>query len=232
MNTKNKIGILGGMGPEALSDMYLAICKYYQDHFGAKYDKDFPPMIMYSVPIPDVVESLENEQEILKELINTAKILEEDGCDFIVIACNSVQFLLNDIKAQITIPIIGIAETVAKDIKQIGYKKVGILSTQTTINKKVYDEEMNKIGIELLAPSAEQQGIVTEVIMNQLSGKATSKDTQKLVQVVDSLTQKDAGAVLIACTDLPFVIKQSDVDIPLVNCTYIYANEAARLSAS
>src|ERR1700730_14418523 len=128
------------MGPEALSDMYLAICKYYQIHFGAKYDKDFPPMIMYSVPIPDVVESLENEQDTLDSLIDASKTLQGDNCDFIVIACNSVQFLLNELRSQITIPIIGIAETVAKELKGMMYKKVGILATQTTILKKVYDE--------------------------------------------------------------------------------------------
>lgn len=113
---KKKIGILGGMGPEALSDMYMAICKYYQVNFGAKYDKDFPPMIMYSVPIPDVVESIENEQETLVTLIEAAKTLQEDNCDFIVIACNSVQFLLDEIRNKITVPVIGIAEMVSVSI--------------------------------------------------------------------------------------------------------------------
>jgi len=219
------------MGPEALADMYLLICKYYQQHFDAKYDKDFPPMILYSVPIPDVVESIENEKVTLNELINAAKTLEEDGCEFIVIACNSVQFLLNKIRSEITIPIVGIAETVAKVMQQSGYKKVGILATQTTVSKKVYDGELENIGIELVAPNNDEQDIVTKVIMNQLSGKATDNDTQKLLLVINSLVEKGAEAVLIACTDLPLVIKQISTSTPLVNCTKVYANETARLSA-
>lgn len=228
---KKKIGILGGMGPEALSDMYLAICKYYQVNFNAKYDKDFPPMIMYSVPIPDVVESIENEQETLIALTDASKILQVDGCDFIVIACNSVQFLLDDIRKKISIPIIGIAETVAKELQTKGYKKVGILATQTTIGKKIYDEELNKIGVSLLSPDEDNQNVVTEVIMTQLSGKASSRETQKLKNVVDILKRNGAEAILIACTDLPLVIKQADTAIPLINCTEIYANETARLSS-
>lgn len=228
---KKKIGILGGMGPEALSDMYMAICKYYQVNFGAKYDKDFPPMIMYSIPIPDVVESLENEKETLETLIEASKTLQEDKCDFIVIACNSVQFLLDGIRSELTIPLIGIAETVAKDLKEKGYKKVGILATQTTVNKKVYDEDLKKIGIELVSPDKENQDLVTEVIMTQLAGKASSKETEKLIQVIDFLKQKGVEAILIACTDLPLVIKQEDTQIRLVNCTELYANETARLSS-
>jgi aspartate racemase len=228
---RKKIGILGGMGPEALSDMYMAICKYYQVNFGAKYDKDFPPMIMYSVPIPDVVESIENEKQILEELVDASKTLQDDGCDFIVIACNSVQFLLEDIRRSVSVPVVGIAETVAKQIKDKNYKKVGILATQTTVSKNIYGKELNKIGIELVAPDEENQSTVTEVIMTQLAGKAATGETEQLKAVIETLKQRGAEAILIACTDLPLVITQKDTHLPLVNCTEIYANETARLSS-
>lgn len=229
---KKKIGILGGMGPEALSDMYLEICEYYQKNFGAKYDKDFPPIIMYSVPIPDVVESIENETEILNQLVDASKTLQEDRCDFIVIACNSVQFLLNDIRAKVSIPVIGIAETVAKELAKENYKKVGILATQTTIKKEIYNEELAKIGVAVVIPNKENQEIVTNVIMTQLAGKTTAKETEKLKTVIDALKQNGAEAVLIACTDLPLVITQKDTEMPLINCTKIYAYETAKLSSS
>jgi len=228
---RKKIGIIGGMGPEALSDMYLAICKYYQVNFGAKYDKDFPPMIMYSVPVPDLVEKVENEQETLKILVEAAKTLQDDGCDFIVIACNSVQFLLEGIKEQVTIPVIGIAETVAKDLTGKGYKKVGILATETTIEKKVYDDKLKEIGIEIVSPDAENQNAITQVIMTQLSGKASAAESEKLERVIDSLVKRGAETILIACTDLPMVINKEKTSAPFVNCTEVYANEAAKLSS-
>lgn len=227
---RKKIGILGGMGPEALSDMYLGICKYYQANYGAKYDRDFPPMILYSVPIPDVVESIENEEETLRMLVEAANILQDDGCDYIAIACNSVQFLLDRIRGPLMIKVLGIAEVNAKYIKGKGYKRVGILSTQTTIEKKVYDQELADSGIELIKPTQSDQKIVTEVIMTQLSGKVVDEDTKKLVNVIENFKTQGVDAVLIACTDLPLVISQSDTDVPLVNCTEIYANETARLS--
>lgn len=229
---KKTIGILGGMGPEGTADLYLKIVKYYQDHFGAKYDKDFPRMILYSVPVPDVVESLENEKETLIMLSETAQILEKAGCDFIVIACNTVQYLLEDIRKAVQIPILGIAEINTEYVKGKGYSKVGILSTQATIDKKVYEQDLEKTGIAIIKPSPKEQKIVTEVIMRQLAGKTTKNDTEKLVRVVNDLKEAGAEAILIACTDLPPVISQDDVEIPLIDCTKVYADKAARLSHS
>src|SRR3989344_7697176 len=124
---KKTIGILGGMGAEATVDLYMGIWKYYQDNFGAKYDSDFPPVIIYSVPIPDVVENLENEAKTLQMLQDTAQTLEKAGCDFILIACNSVQFLLSEIRKSVKTPVIGIAQVNAKILKDKGIYKVGIL---------------------------------------------------------------------------------------------------------
>ena len=229
--TKHKtIGILGGMGAEATVDLYMGIWKYYQNNFGAKYDIDFPPMIIYSIPIPDVVESLENEQVTLEMLQNTAKNLENNGCDFIVIACNTVQFLLENIRQAVNIPIIGIAEVNAKHLKTKGIKKVGILATEVAIEKQVYDGAMTNIGISLIKPTAEDQEIVTEVIMTQLAGKTTRSETNKLANIAEHLKFQGAEAILLACTDLPLVINQKDTDVPLINCTETYVNEAAKLS--
>ena len=227
---KKTIGILGGMGAEATVDLYMGIWKYYQENFGAKYDQDFPPVIIYSVPIPDVVENLENEKTTLDMLIHTAQTLEKGGCDFIVIACNTVQFLLEDIKKSVNIPVIGIAKVNATYLNGKGYKKAGILATKVTLDKKVYDIDLNNIGIEVIKPDETDQSVVTDVIMTQLAGKTTKVETDKLVKVINNLKQNGAEAVLLACTDLPLVIKQEDTQVPIINCTEIYANETAKLS--
>lgn len=231
---KNKyktIGILGGMGAEATVDLYMGIWKYFQDNFGAKYDDDFPPVIIYSVPIPDVVESVENENVTLEMLIKTAKTLEDGGCNFIVIACNTVQFLLDRIRETVKIPIVGIAEVNARYLKDKGISKVGILATEATINKQVYDDELNNIGVRLIRPSSENQEIVTQIIMTQLAGKTTKDETKQLAEVAKALRADGAEAVLLACTDLPLVINQQDSTVPLINCTEIYAKHTAMLSA-
>ena len=45
------IGILGGMGPEATSDLYLRIIRIFQREYSAMYDADFPEIIILNLPI-------------------------------------------------------------------------------------------------------------------------------------------------------------------------------------
>lgn len=227
-----KIGILGGMGPGGTAELYMKIVGYFQENFNAKYDSDFPPFVIFSVPIPDVVESLENENRILEMLSEASGGLEREGCAFIVIACNTVQYLLDDLRESVKIPILGIAKVNAKFIKNKGYKKVGILATEVTIKKKNYDNDLEKIGIELIKPDEKDQNKITQVIMAQLAGRITEKDKQKLIEVVNNLKSRGSEAVLIACTDLPTIIDQGNFDVPLIDCTQVYADEAARLSTT
>lgn len=227
---KKTIGVIGGMGPWATADLYLKIVEYYQKNFGAKYDRDFPPFLIYSVPIPDVVETLENEKLILRMLVNSAKVLEVAGCDFIVIACNTVQYLTSKIQEKIRIPIMEIGKVNAGFVKKSGLKYVGILSTKLTLQKKIYEKELKRIGISLIKPNYSEQKMITRVIINQLGGVVTEVDRKDLLKIVRNLRKKGAEAVLIACTDLPGVIKQVDAEIPLIDCTRVYADYAGFLA--
>jgi len=223
-----KIGILGGMGPGGTAELYMKIVGYFQKNFNAKYDSDFPSFIIFSVPIPDVVESVKNEKKVLEMLSEACNGLEREGCDFIVIACNTVQYLLSNLRKTVKIPIIGIAEVNAIYVKG-KYRKIGILETKTMIEKEVYDEELKKIGADIIKPDEINQEKLTRIIMNILAGKITEKED--LIKVINFLKSRGAEVVLIACTDLPLIISQKDVDIPLIDCTQIYADEAARLSS-
>lgn len=229
---KKTIGIIGGMGPEGTADLYMKIIKYYQNNFGAKYDKDFPEIFIDSVPIPDVVESLENEKTTFKMLTTAVIKLQNAGCDFIVIACNTVQFLLKPLQREVNIPILGIASTTAQYLVNKNVSKVGILATSTTLTKEVYDQELKEKGGVLIKPNNQEQLILTEVIMNQLAGKTSQLDKEKLTKIVINMKGRGAETVLIACTDLPMVVNQIDIDIKLIDYTQIYADEAARFANS
>ena len=176
MNKYKTIGIVGGQGPSSTADFYMRIVKYYQENFGATYVRDFPPMIIFSVPTPDLVESIENEEKTFTMTVDAIKKMEHDGCDFIVIACNSLQYLLERLQAEIKIPIIGMAPLIAEYVKGKGYKTIGILSTDTTIKKKVYDFFLQENKIKLVVPNDVDQRDIVGVILNEFSGKTSVKD--------------------------------------------------------
>lgn len=232
MNQYKTIGIIGGQGPVSTADFYMRIAKYYQDKLGARYVRDFPPMIIFSVPTPDLVERVEDEEMTFSIIANATKRLEQDGSDFIIIACNSLQHLIGKLQVLVKIPIISMAPIVADYVEDKGYKTVGILATDTTIRKKVYDSCLEEKGVKLVKPNEEDLKSVEQVILNEIGGRVTTKDTKKLRQVIGNLQKGGVDAIMLACTELPLVINQTDVDIPLINCNELYVYEAAKLSSN
>lgn len=130
----------------------------------------------------------------------------------------------------IKIPILGIAEINARFVEKKGYRRVGLLATETTIKKDLYKKYFFKKGIDLIYPDQGFRRRLTRVIMTQLAGRITIREKKSLIEIIDNLEKKGAEAVLIACTDLPPILKQREVQVPLIDCTKVYAQEAARFS--
>ena len=224
------IGILGGMGPEATADLYLEIIKIYQRKFGAKYDADFPPFFIYSLPIPDVVASVENEEKTIAVLWCGVRKLEQMGADIIGVACNTVQVYIKEMRNAVNIPILSIPEETAILMETEQIKIGGILATNKTVGSGMYNNALVPNGISLILPNIEEQETVTNIILNILSGMKSEKDKLQLLAIVESLKLKGAKAVILACTDLPLLINSKDTSLKLIDTTKVLAEALVRES--
>ena len=218
------IGILGGMGPEATAYLYMSIIRILQSK-GDKYDSDFPKIIIYSLPLPDIVEKIKSEKFIVSMLIDGVKKLEFVGSSFIAIACNSVFFYIKQMQNAVSIPIINVMEETAKEVSEKDYKKVGLLGTKLTIKQKLFDNALGKYGIKIIYPNEKQQEKITKIIINILSGKKLKSDTLQLNLIIKYLQNKGAESIILGCTELPLILSQENIDIELFNTTKIIAKE-------
>jgi len=230
MNKHKTIGIIGGQGPVSTADLYMRIIKYYQDHIGAKFIRDYPPMVIYSVPTPDLVESVADENSTFSLIAEATKKLEQDGCDFIVVACNSLQYFIDRLQPLVKIPIIRIAKISTDYVIEKGYKKVGILASYTTIKKETYSKYLQEAHIEVVSPNDDDQKIVEQIILNIIGGEQTNEDKSNLLRFIEKLKSQGAEGILLACTELPLLVKQADTTTPLIDCNELYAQEAAKRS--
>jgi len=223
-NTKKKIiGVLGGMGPESTAIFYHAVIKQCQKQYGAQYDEDYPEIFIYNLPIPNIVEGLNKPEKTLDMLIGGAKKIDSMGVDFIVMPCNTAHYFYPDMAKAISVPFICIFHATSKKIKISGFKKVGFLATETTIKHKSFHKDFEKNGIELIFPEPADQNKLTQIILNILAGKKLEEDKEQMKQIINKLKQNGAEAVVLACTDLPILLKQDDVDIPVFDTVEILA---------
>jgi len=195
------------MGPEATADLYLRIIRIFQKEYGAVLDSDFPEIIILNLPIPDIVDNLVEETTIKTMLIEGVKKLQKAGSDFIAIPCNTVMDYLPEMQKAVKIPILNIIQETIDEIKSKNLKKIGLLATETTIRKKLYQKVLNPVKIEVL--NQKNQKKTTKIIMNILSGDKNKIDKTLLNTYIDELINKGAEKVILGCTELPLLINNN-----------------------
>ena len=161
------LGVLGGVGP--LATIYFADLVVKMTD--AKTDQEHIAMVILNhSSIPDRTEYImdKSKPNPLPVMINDAKMLEEDSCDYIVIPCNTAHYFYDEIQKSVSIPIINILEETVKFCEKTipDIKKIGVLATDGTIKSMAYQNIIEKHGLECIVPSQEDQQSVMNIIYN------------------------------------------------------------------
>lgn len=202
------IGVLGGMGPESTAYTYVRMIRYCQEKYGAVRDSDYPPILIYSLPIPDVMEQEGNEEEILPLLRQGILKLKDAGAEFCIVPCNSIQKFVPKLRENTAM--LSIVEETLKEANNSSIKKWALLGTNATVKSRIYQEAFGKAGFDIITPSDAEQAKVTEAIMTILSGKNFDKARKILLDALGSLKSRGVGGAILACTDLPIVLQEAD----------------------
>ena len=225
------IGILGGMGPEASANLYQRIIKYAQIKYGAVQDDDYPPIIIYSLPLDGFDEKGINNLPLVKEqLVNAVKRLELAGSELIVIACNTVHHFYSAMQDAVTIPILNIVEKSLSEVKKESYKKIGLFSSQSTVELKLYQLAFEKSGIKVILPNKNQQEKINMVIEKVMGGRQGIHEVIMLKEIAFDFVQQGAQAIVMGCTEIPLALNQTHTDIKLFDTIEIIVEAAVDFS--
>lgn len=223
------VGILGGLGPESTADFNQRLISICQKKYNATKDYEYPPIIIYEVPIKEFDErGIENSTKVFNALKKGIKTLEKNKVNFIVIDCNTVNYYIDKLRKITKKPIISIIEEVLKEAKNKKYKVLGLLSSQTTVDKRIYDKIFTKAKIDVIHPTKQQQKVITSSILRVVGGKDNKKDVTNLRKIIKDMKQRGAQAIIIGCTELSIPIRNQKFKIPILDSTEILANSAIK----
>jgi len=216
-----KIGILGGLGPESTVSYYLYIVHEYYRRFS---DYNYPEIIIYSLNFKKFIDAGYESAEEIKSAINKLSIA---GADFVVAACNSVHIVFDEVSKDIPIPRISIIDAAGEEIKKNGIKKAGLLGTIFTMSKGFYAKGLERMGIETIIPDMPDMKRVNEIIYNELVRNEVREESRvEMLGIIDRLVQKGAEGIILGCTELPFLIRQSDTPVKIFDTTQIHSKKA------
>jgi len=221
------IGLIGGMSWESSAVYYKLINLKVRELLGGFHSCK---SVMLTVDFAEIEELQHQEKwKELDDMMASAAIhLEKAGADIIVLCTNTMHLCSQAITDNINIPFLHIAEAAGMEIADRDIRKVGLLGTRFTMEKDFYKEYIQqKFGIEVIIPSPDEIEEVHRIIYSELVHgeiKNMSRDIYK--KIIAELEERGAEGVILGCTEIPLLISESDVNIPIFDTTAIHAEKA------
>lgn len=220
MNTK-KIGVLGGIGPEATGEFYNKLIKKLQEKGLIKTNRDFPQIVINSIPAPELIYEKISEEE-LEPYVNGLKELDRFGVDFIIMVCNTIHLYYDKLQKEINAPIIDLRREVIELLKRKGIKSTLTIGTPTTIKQGLYRFG----GIKSLEPNEEEMKRLTDSIFNFNKGAEKRKQIQNVRNICEKYLKEGAGTIVLGCTE--FAVMLGGENLPTINTIDVLVEATTR----
>ena len=200
MRQEAKLGVLGGMGPQATQVFY----QFVLDRTDAARDQDhLPALILSDTGIPDRTAAIlsGDTEGLYQRLLKDAKLLEGCGCTALAIPCNTSHYFADRLQGELTAPIIHMPRETARALAAQGKKRPGILGTDGTIQMGLYHRECAAVGMEAVSPDPDTQKLVMSIIYDEIKqGETGSRD--KFAKIHRAIRRAGCDCAILACTEL------------------------------
>lgn len=158
-----------------------------------------------------------------------AKRLEDAGADFLVIPCNTAYVFEQSIIDAVSIPLISIIDETIAALPQ-DCSVAGLLATDGCLRAGVYQRALKSqdIGsVELGEEDMQELMNLVDAIKAGDMGAAIADTMRVLAEV---LVSQGADAVVAGCTEIPLVLDNSTLDVPLISSTDVLAQRTVQLA--
>jgi len=214
----NRIGIIGGMGPEATAYYYTQLVK--RTH--ASKDQDhFHVMIDANPKIPDRTQAILNNGETpLPYLIESIERLNLLNVDKAFITCITSHYFFDQIKPHAQFELIHALDALNKALHQANIKKIGLLATSGTHQRpKLFPKSTLKDIESHRTKSKSSQAEVMDAIYNPQSGIKSGHTEgialKQLIKAGEALIAQGAEVIIGGCTEVSMVLRTEHFNVKL-----------------
>lgn len=222
------VGILGGMGPEATVYFFNKIVQLTP----ARNDQDHIRLIILNDPkIPDRTEAVLGEGELPVSAVQAGiDQLVGSGAEIIVIPCVSVHFFTDQITIPSTVTFLNILQEASRNTirKWPHIRKVGILGTDLTISRKLFDPFFIDKGVSVLTLDGELQNRLVMKAICAIKGGSYQTPQRLLKEAANRLKDKGAEIIIAGCTEIPLVLNSQVLEMPFVDSLACLAESVVR----
>lgn len=226
------LGLIGGISWVSTLDYYKLINLGVNEQLG---DLNFAECMIYSFNYQDIKNNNDtsNWDKTLQMLTRAAASMKNGGAEAIVLCANTMHKIADRLEQNLQLPVIHIAKVTADAIAEQGLTKIGLLGTKFTMEEPFFRDKLTEKGIDIVIPGDAERAHIHYTIFEELGRNIFKPETKQFyIEVINKLVAQGAQGIILGCTEIPLLISNEDVDIPLFDTTQIHAKAAVKFALS
>jgi aspartate racemase len=227
-----KLGLIGGISWVSTADYYRFINEGVNKQLGGV---NFAECMIYSFNYNDIKRNNDNNdwETTFNMLSKACQSLKNSGAEAIVLCANTMHLIADRIQESVDLPLIHIATETAKEIQKKDIKKVGLLGTKFTMELDFFTDKLKAQNIEAIIPELEDRAFIHETIFNELGkGLILESTKERYLSIIEKLIKNGAEGIILGCTEIPLLVKQDEVKVPVFDTAMIHSNAAIAFALS
>ncbi|HEY1932886.1 MAG TPA: amino acid racemase [Acetobacteraceae bacterium] len=225
------IGIVGGLSWEATALYYRLLNEATARVLGLHHNAR---SVIVSVDFAEAL-ALANAADwdgLAGLLIDAARRLRAAGADMVLLGANTAHIVAEQVAASIDLPLLHIADAAGEAARADGFAHVGLIGTRFTLETPIFAERLReRFGLTVSIPEAAGRDELQRIIIDELTvGRIEPRSRQNCVAMIEELRAGGAEAIVVACTELPLLLRPEDSKLPLLDTTALHVEAALRLA--
>lgn len=160
-------------------------------------------------------------------MLASAEKLRRSGADFLISPDNTIHQAMPWVAGRSPLPWLNIADVVAAQAAERGFRRLGLLGTRWLIDSEVYPEKLAARGIACMRPEPGERDEINRFIMQELVEGVFSPAAIACHQrVIARLKDEGCDAVVLGCTEIPLIINDGNSPLPSLDSTRLLARAA------
>ncbi|UCB46612.1 MAG: aspartate/glutamate racemase family protein [Spirochaetota bacterium] len=221
------LGLIGGMSWANTIEYYRVINQMVNERLGSW---NSAKLLLYSVNFEEILPLQNNNKwdKITDIISEICMKLEQAGCSALMICSNTMHKIADQVQKKISVPLINVIDETARVVRAHKIKNIGLLGTKFTMEEAFYAHKLkNNYNLNPIIPIEKDREYIHEAIYNEFAKGIFLEQTKKdFITIIKKLTERDAEGIILGCTEIPLLIKQEDVSVPLFDTLKIHIESA------
>jgi aspartate racemase len=224
------IGLIGGTSWESSAVYYRVLNEEVKQRVGGSHSAR---ILMVSLDGGDLEEFMRRDQwdEVGSRLIDAARSLQAGGADMVLLCSNTNHQCADAVQAAVNLPLVHIVDPTADAVVQANIRRIGLLGTRYTMERKFLRDRLEARGLEVIVPGEPDRTTIHDIQFKELVfGKRLDSSRRAFVEVIGRLVDQGAEGVILGCTEFGMLIGGGDTSVPLFDTTVLHAKRAVDLA--